>query len=330
MTCFFDLPDHIIECICWDISALYLPDDILVRVLSCFSTESYCRYILEGNLDGMESDLCDRIYINVFGVDVSMAQRRKYRVIDARLFMELVAEAWGVCLGDEMKLLEFWKDPEMETSFLMHPYIMIKKHGGALEIYKRLELAELLGFTKDVFYMIWKNLFGQFTNLNYSNRHLIENIQKLTVSVDDELDISYRKFKQFKPRELTVHIRSPGGVYLGRLIAQVLDLSNVEKFTLSWMVYDGAVDCWDVILRHMPDVKDVEVTVGAILDPITFFNYRPLSLDRFKLSFYNSEYLDGDSAEAQEYRQEVCGYLDGIVRGGNYEINFLVGNIILE
>ncbi|RCK58010.1 hypothetical protein Cantr_06917 [Candida viswanathii] len=104
--------------------------------------------------------------------------------------------------------------------------------------------------------------------------------------------------RPLRPQLLTIHIDSPDPICSGKLVSEVVDLTNVVKFRLSLPGRCNTVAHWNSISEKLTRVQDLDIALGLIYNVWQFFDYAPKSISRFKITLYGCRRLDDETSES--------------------------------
>lgn len=211
MPTFLDLPPHIIESIIIDIESTYFPKKILPYILSCLSTENYCRYLLGRMLRLYDSELIDILYINVLSHDITLKDRKQLRIVENNFSLSVSINAPSDCLNILASLVKLW----MSNEYLRVPFALFSPRGtylnfcGIQRFHSMLHVncKELRNFCKG-----WYPWYGIPTFRCYLKTNDVMHIKELTLTMDDRSNCYSYGFQSLKPKVLNIKIDCYGKI----------------------------------------------------------------------------------------------------------------------
>lgn len=314
MTNLLNLPQHCIESIAKQFKSRYFPPKDLSLVLSSFDNENYCKYILCGNFSCKEHEYFDNIYINISNIKPTPEDRKNFRIINREfLFSNLIEylELQKLCLAP---LLRIWTiDPNLHIILALHPYVIRFRGNGRVIIFKDdISSTENLEIRQDMVKKIWGSQQLLLKDYQYFKQRETENITDLTIELHEDMNKDMEGLRYLHPIILKVIIKSTKLTYSGDIIAQVLDLTNVRKFTFSYPVAGSRVTNWNFIAEDLEVVKVLDISLGTIVNTNDFLNYEARSIDEFKLTLLGGK----------DNLDQIKSSVRRIMRSDNYEVVF--------
>lgn len=133
---------------------------------------------------------------------------------------------------------------------------------------------------------IWRSQQLFLADYQYFKQTEIDNIDDLSIELDDEINITMEGLRYLHPTKLNIVIKFKKLTYSGEVISQVLDLTKVRDFALTYPIANSTVTHWENITQDLEVVQNLDISIGTVKKAAEFFDYNPWSIDKFRITLF--------------------------------------------